>query len=342
MNELISVEYKEQKPNDLELAKMSNYPKKPNARFSIYFSLIIAASLIFLAISCSVCYPTDPSGGFAEQLGESIGETSVWGIIFLLLGWRSISRHKKEIVLALIFCAITSYNSVNLLNKASDAKKAMRQIASVFNDLIADRQIPNSEKDNKSYGEMTPLVNILSNWTKEAQKSRWAMSNELDKCNLECVLNPKTLTQSNLLSECQSNYEKADDILQKYDKEIRQQLSNFSTEIKNSNLSENLKTAVLSGFNKKKDEALKNILDIFEVRSAYISEAKNLLAFMKDKQTTYYFQNNRILFKSQEDADVFNSYVERLMSLSKQEASWGENVQHKVTTQAKELEGLVK
>jgi hypothetical protein len=123
---------------------------------------------------------------------------------------------------------------------------------------------------------------------------------------------------------------------------VRSQFDDFPIRIRNSDLPQDLKQSVLAGFNRTKDEALKNISGIFEVRKVFVSEGEKLLVFMKDRQTNCKYQNNKIVFDLQEDADAFGSYMGRLLSLSKQEASWGEKIQHDTLMKAKELEGLTK
>ena len=317
-------------------------PRTSNTRFTIYTLLIIIASLTFLTISCSFYY-IDFAMGLVDELAKLTVDATLLGIVFLFLR-RGKHHHKKAVAFfgfALILCAIASYRSVRLLNEASNAKNALRQVVSIFDDIIADRQIPRAENNEKSYGEMTPFVRLITDCVSEVQKESSAMHNEIGKCNLASIFDARTLTDYVLLLQCQSNYEKADNIYQKYEEITRNRLRYFPTRIRDSALPENLKQRVLSGFDRDKDEPLKNITDFFQVRNRYVSEAKKLLVFMKDKRSHYKYQDNKIIFDFQEDGEVFGVYQRSLLSLLKQEESLVEKVQQESLIKAKELENLI-
>ena len=297
MNELPSDELEGKKANDLEPEKNNEQTRTSNTRFSIYALLIIITSLIFLAISCSFYY-IDVAEGLVDELAKLTAHATWLGIIFLFL-WRGKLRQKKAIAFfwfALVLCVIASYRSVRLLNETENAKNTLRKVSYVFDDLIANRQISGDETNGKSYGEMTPFIRLFTDWASEVQKDCLAMDNEIDKCNLASIFDARTLTEYVLLLQCLSNYEKADNILQKYEKIVRNRLNDFPTRIRNLALSENLKQRALSGFNRTKGESLKDISELFRVRNCFVSEAKKLLAFMKDRHSNYRYQDNKIIF----------------------------------------------
>ena len=318
-------------------------PRTSNTRFTIYTLLIIIASLTFLAISCSFYY-IDFTEGLVDELATLTAHATWLGIVFLFL-WRGKLRHQKAVAFfwfALILCAIASYRSVRLLNEAGNTQNALREVVSVFDDFIANRQISGDEINEKSYGEMAPFIRLFTDWTSEVQKDSLTMHNEIDKCNLASIFDARTLTEHSLLLQCQSNYEKAGNIFQMYEEIVRNQLNDFPTRIGNSALPDNLKQRALSGFNRDKDETLKDITDSFQVRNRYVSEAKKLLAFMKDKRGYYKYQDNKIIFDFQEDGETFGAYQRSLLSLLKQEESLEEKVQQEGLIKAKELENLLR
>ena len=123
---------------------------------------------------------------------------------------------------------------------------------------------------------------------------------------------------------------------------IRKYFDDLPTRIRNSALSEDLRQRALLRFNETKDESLKDISEGLRVKKDFLSEAKKLLAFMKDRQGHYKYQDNKIIFYAQEDGEAFGAYQHNLLSLLKEEERMAETVQQEGLIWSKELANLTK
>lgn len=320
---------------------ISKTADKRHRSFVVYSLLIIVFSLAFLAFACTKYY-TRPSEGFVDHLAE-LTACAFWiGLLFAFL-WRTIPRHKKHVAFfcfILIICFIANYKSVKILIRSRMAKKSLSEVASILNNAIQDKLIPANHFDEKIYGEIAPFLQIMTDMLSAFQRDSLDLNNQLELCNLQSIFEPITLTQPLLIEECKSNYEKADSLLVEYENMVKSRYSQFTTEIENSDLAVNLKERALSSFRKSKDENLKDILEFFAIRKDFISEAKRLLAFMQDKQTTCKYQDDEMIFELEIDANVFNIYMRNLLSLSAREASLVDRTQQEALEKARELQQL--
>jgi hypothetical protein len=194
----------------------------------------------------------------------------------------------------------------------------------------------------EQYGEMTPLMSIMTEVGSAIQKDCSVMNDEIQECHLESIFKPETLTQPILLSETLSNCEKAGSILDKYEKQIRFRYDECSTKIRDSLLPENIKNRALSSVNKENDQSLKNILNLFEIRRKFVAEAKNLLTYVKSRPNSFKYQNNKMIVEAEEDANFCRASFRNLMSLSQEEDDWMKKTKQEVSTKLKQVNELVK
>lgn len=310
--------------------------------YSLLFTFI---GLAFLFFACTKYYIEVPEG-FVHELAKALGHT-VW----IVIGFYFIRRisHSKAgrkgttfFYISIIFCILAAYQSFSLLMKASSAKKSLNKVVSIYNDVNAGKDIFSPEKiATEQYGELTPLMNIMTEQASAVQKDVSAMSYEMQECQFDSIFKPETLTQPQLLSEALSNYEKAIIVLDKYEKQIRLRFDECLIKLKNSSLPENLKNRALSEFKKENDQGLKNILELFEIRRKFAAEAKTLLIYVKSSPNSCTYQNNKMVFGSEEDANFGRTSIRKLMSLSQEENDWRKKTEQEVSTKLRQVNELV-
>lgn len=321
--------------------------KKPVRNVIWYSLLFMFLGLAFLFFACEKYYIEVPEG-LADELGKALGHTVWIGIAFYFVR-RTIlgdKTHKKGMIfvyLSIIFCILAVYQSLGLLIKASSAKKVLNKIVSIYNDANAGKEIFSPENNEKEqYGEITPLINIMTEVGSAIQKDFSAMNYEIQECQLDSIFKPETLAQPKLLSEALSNYEKATNVLDKYEKQIQLRFDECLIKIRNSSLPENLKNRALSTVNKDKDRTLKNILELFEIRRKFIAEAKNLLIYIKNSPNSFKSQNNKMVIENEEDANFGRTSIRKLMSLSQEENDWRKKTEREISTKLRQVNELVK
>jgi len=308
----------------------------------IYSLLIMSASIVFLGFACAKYY-IDVAEGFVDELA-SLFAHAFWIGLVLALVWLRRPRHKKVMAFfyfALILCAIASYKSITLLGEASSAKNAIKKFSTILNDVNEGRQISNEKITEAQYGELTGFVALSNDWIRDVLMDFEKMNKELEDCNYASITNPKTLFQLVLSSQYQFNSEKAESILNRYEGIIKNRFDEFETRTRTSNLPERLKERALSSFNKTKEENLKGSLDVIKLMGAYVSEAKSFLAFMKEKQADWTYENGQFSFQSYENADIFNSHIRNFQRLTKEMASLQERVNTEFIQKQKELEDVM-
>jgi hypothetical protein len=342
-------------------AKLSNEqesttrePEKPVRNVIGYSLLFMFLGLAFLFFACTRYYIEVPEG-FAHEIAKAAAHITWIGIAFYFLKRITKNRGKPTFhgktgmkgttffYISIIFCILTTYQSLSLLIEVSSTKKTLSKVVSIYNDIYEGKQISKVETNGREqYGEMTPLMSIMTEVGSAIQKDCSVMNDEIQECHLESIFKPETLTQPILLSETLSNCEKAGSILDKYEKQIRFRYDECSTKIRDSLLPENIKNRALSSVNKENDQSLKNILNLFEIRRKFVAEAKNLLTYVKSRPNSFKYQNNKMIVEAEEDANFCRASFRNLMSLSQEEDDWMKKTKQEVSTKLKQVNELVK
>lgn len=319
--------------------------KKPFRNVIWYSLLFMFIGLAFLFFACAKYYIEMPEG-FEDELAKAMAHTTLLGIVFYVLRRISCKTRKGVMTffyISIIFCIFAVYQSLGLLVKVSNAKKVLNNIVSFYNDANAGKEISIQEKNGtEQYGELTPLMNIMIETGSAIQKDLSAMNDEIQECQFDSIFKTETLTKPQLLSEALSNYEKAIIVLDKYEKQIRLRFDECLIKIRNSSVPEDLKSRVLSKAKKANDQGLKNILELFEIRRKFAAEAKNLLIYVKSSPNSCTYQNNKMVFGSEEDANFCGTSIRKLMSLSQEEDDWRKKTEQEVSTKLRQVNELVK
>jgi hypothetical protein len=315
--------------------------RQSGAKFIICSLVILILSIAFLVFACTRYY-IEPSLGIVDQIA-ALTAYAFWIGLGCALIWRSIARKERLAVICFALIAISiiaTYKSIKLLGEVSSAKNAIKKFSTILNDVNEGRQISNEKITETQYGESAGLVELINGWAHDIQMDGEKLNKELENCNYASITNPKTLFQSVLSSQCPFNFERSEVILRKYEEIISNRFDEFETRIRTSNLPERLKERALSGFNKTKAENLKGSLDVIKLIEAYVSEAKSFLAFMKEKQEDWTYENGQFSFQSNENASIFNSHIRNFQRLTKEMASLKEQVNIEFVQKQKELEQL--
>jgi len=319
--------------------------KKPILNIILYSLFLICAGLAFLFVACTKYYIEVPEG-FADELASVTAHTTLLGIVFYILRRISCKTRKGVMTffyISIIFCIFAVYQSLGLFVKASSAKKSLNKIVSIYNDVNEGKGISNLRKDGtEQYGELTPLMNIIIEYGTAIENDFSAMENEIRECQFDSVSKPETLAQPMLLSEAISNYERATSVLDKYKNLMQSRYDECLVNIRNSSLSDNLKNRALLSFTKEKEQGIKRVLELFEIRKKYAIEAKNLLIYIKSRPGSYSFQNNKLIFKNEEDTEFCRASIRNLMNLSQEENDLRKTIEQDASAKLQQVNELAK
>lgn len=148
------------------------------------------------------------------------------------------------------------------------------------------------------------------------------MTTEIQKCDLASTCKPETLTDPILLSQSRLTLQKCKNILQSYEPQIKRLFNEIPQKLAQLDIGENVKQEAIVGYNKSKDKVLNDISEFFEIEYKIVATAEALMDFMKSKQGQVKYVNNQLLFDSQADANIYNSYIRDITKLAEAEIAW--------------------
>jgi len=299
------------------------------------------------AIEALLTHPTPEAIG--GTIGYLIGTNmfAFSAFILSLVAWRYRKNRNGKVativsivfmVAATLLAFLPSSGDKNVDKEMLVVKKMSDELISAWDNINRRQPVEQKKYKEGEYGSVTPLMQLLNDWAIATQEAFLKMTTEIQKCNLASTCKPKTLTDPILLSQSQLRLQKFKNILQSYEPQIKRLFNEFPQKVAQLDVGENVKQEAIAGYNNSKDKALGDILEFFEIEYKIAAKAEALLDFMKSKQGQVKYVNNQLLFDSQADADIYNSYIRDITKLAEAEIAWQKKIQRQGFIGAEELQ----
>lgn len=300
------------------------------------------------AIQAFLTHPTPEAIG--GTLGYLIG-TNMFALpafILSLVAWRYKKNRSGKVatIVSIVFMVVgtllaflPSSGAKSFDEEMLAAKQMSDEVVSMWDDINKGQPVKKKKIRVSEYGNATPFMQLVNDWITATQEIFLKMTTEMQQCNLASTCKPETLTDLILLSQSRLNLQKFKKILQSYEPQIKRLFNEFPQKVSQLDLAENFKQEAIAGYNNSKDNALSGILEFFEIENKIAAKAEELLDFMESKQGQVRYANNQLLFDSQFDADIYNSYIRDMTKLGEAEIAWRKNVQRQGFIRAEEFQG---
>lgn len=190
---------------------------------------------------------------------------------------------------------------------------------------LIKEEIDTTPKTNGEFGEMERFMRTYMN-NMISQRNDYLL--ELDAIGWQRILDPERIKQDRNLLESQEMIQRAKDIVEKYRSQIFIFIDNTREDISNLNLSENLKQAMIAGFDKGLEESRPQVEMLWDMEAQIASEFENIFRLLAAEEGSWIVENNQILFKNESDLNTFNSYMFGIQELiTKQGAIQNQSVE---------------
>lgn len=288
-----------------------------------------------------------------EAIGGTIGYLigmnmlAIAACVLSLTAWlyRKNRNGKVATIVSIVFMVAAtlvafspSYGDENVDKEMLVVKQMSDELISTWDNINRGQIVEQKKFDESEYSSFTPLMQLFNDLAIAMQETCLNMTTDIQKCNLASTCKPETLTNPILFSQSRQNLQKFKNILQSYEPQIKRLINEFPQKLAQLNIEENVKQEAIVGYNKSKDKALDGMLEFFEIEYKIVTTAEALLDFMESKQGQVKNVNNQLLFDSQADADIFNSYIRDITKLAEAEIAWQKKVQRQGFVGAEELQ----
>jgi len=185
-------------------------------------------------------------------------------------------------------------------------------------------------------------MEFLNSYSLQLQNDFIKMENEINQQGIEYIFIQKNLEELESMRQSLIKLKKIRMICDKYEIIFKQRVKEAGQKITNLDAPIDLKASILRGFNKTKDHGIETLGEYFNIERSYLLEANNLLEFLQKQHGKYWFEGEQIMFPYQEDADIYNKYVQKMVQFINKEHAWRTRVQREGLIMMKGLKELVK
>jgi hypothetical protein len=91
------------------------------------------------------------------------------------------------------FMALALIQSVAAYREGQRDRLAVADITSTMQQMMSGGELSSKGSDDKKYGEMAPMVKIVTDYAKDMQSDMLAMNKEMEDLHLDTMLKRETL-----------------------------------------------------------------------------------------------------------------------------------------------------
>ena len=289
---------------------------------------IVALAIVCIGIvGYGMFYSTNTISDPAFLAGEYLVYALVlWGIFYTVF-LRKRGSKLNGIAFAALFIALfaggliaASKQKQQAVQALSSIQQEMSRVATAATDSDglparierAPVQAPTASGD---FGEMERFMKEFMD-RMVAQRNDYLL--ELEAIGWNSILDAQRIKRDTTLSESKVMIERAKVIVDKYEKKSADLMQGTRAHINALNLSESAKRSMLAGFEKGMAKSGKQLDEQWRLEKQVVRQFENIILLLAARKN-WVVEGNQILFHSDSDLARFNTYLEAIQSLVRQQ-----------------------
>lgn len=334
--------YGAQAPNAWQGYGPAPVQEQPKRQWALGLSLFI-----FFASLAMVLYTILKYSPSAYRAGYRFGGMmmgSLFIAVLALLIWNFALKRAKGMGVLMFaggFLLLSIIQSLASYHEGQKARLAVTDITAMAQQMMGGGEVSTKDTDDKKYGDMAPMVRIVSDYAKDIQNDMLGMNKEMEDLGLDTMLKRETLQDSEHINGGKKRLQTMREILDRYELRLRQRADDIPNRVAASGMDDSQKLAFISGFNTTKDQGLRDIAELFTLERSFASKADELFDFMRSRQGRYEFAGDQVIFSSQRDVEAYNGYLTEINKIAQQENDWQMRAQTRSQEQLNKMQRMM-
>lgn len=267
----------------------------------------------------------ESSNNLAYQLGHD------FPIAILIAGALHIAFRKREsnrtswIGFALIYASLITASVLASNREKSDLRQVAVEVhqtmaavqSSIASGSAAPPPMQTTAAGTTESGKMGVVIKTMMN-RMLAQRREYEL--ELDAIGWSKILDGQRLRNDSTLAESRTIIQQAKQIVGKYRARTNDLFIQVRRDIDVSDLAAYSKQSMLSGFDRSAQQGKAQAIELWSLEEHVLGQIENAFNLLGAKRSAWQIQDGQIMFHSQADLDLFNSYMSQVQVLvAKQE-----------------------
>jgi hypothetical protein len=320
---------------------------------------IIALVVLCLGILIfNVFFSKNTSTPVAFLLGQSLGYSLMWWIIFHLV---FLAGHEKKIsffVFVAIFTAMFTSNLIadpqqkqqkmsplqkqQALQVVSSIQKEVDRVTSTNTGSIefpvrVEKSSVGPTKERGDFGEIERFVKELTDRFVSIRKDYLI---ELGTIGWNTILDAQRIKRDTTLSQSKAIIEKTKSIVEKYEKKNIELLQGTRARINDLNESELIKREFMAGYDKSMSKNAQQFSENWRLEKEIVLQIEKIFLLLSTSKN-WTVEGDTILFNSDEELAIFNSCIETIQNISQQQKQMQENKQAEVNQNLEAIKNAI-
>lgn len=205
-----------------------------------------------------------------------------------------------------------------------NAGRLSKELSEIFNSRNDAQGFPQKiektiDSNAAAKGEMGEIERFIRFVMNKSVKLRNDYLDELTAVGWDSLLDAKRLEKDNDMAESKAVIEKAKIVVERYKAKTQQMLADNLKDIDAINISPSSKQAFRNGYVKASVARKGGIEELWQLESQIIAEAESIIYHLEARRSYWSVDDGALLFKKQNDLDIYRSYLKSITDLSQQQ-----------------------
>lgn len=263
----------------------------------------------------------EPSGDFGYQVGYNLPlAIFIAGGLHLAFRKRE-SSHTSWIGFALVYISLITASLIAGQRLKPEVKDAAVQVqqslaavqAAASAGTTTPPPIPVTNAGTSEGGKMGVVMKTTVN-RMLAHRREYEL--ELDAIGWGKILDGQRLKGDVTLAESRTMLQQAKDVVLKYKSKTSDLFVTIRQDIERSDLSSSSKQSMLAGVDSTSAQGKAQAMEVWMLEEQVLDEVGKVLALLSARRSAWQIQDGQVMFQSQKDLDLFNSYLATVQSLA--------------------------
>ncbi len=321
----------------------ATFDAQPERQWALGLALVI-----FFGSLALVFYTTLKYSSSAYRVGYRVGVVMGGSLFIALLAfliWQFALKRAKGMGVLMFaggFMVLAVIQSAVAYREGQRDRRAVADITSTMQQMMSGGELSSKESDDKKYGEMAPMVKIVTDYAKDMQSDMLAMNKEMEALQLDTMLKRETLQDTEHINGGRNKLQNMREMLDRYESRIKQRADDVPNRVAASSMDDSQKREFIAGFNTTKDQGLRNLGEFFTIERSLVTKIEEIFNFMQSRQGRYKFTGDQILFSSQRDVEAYNGHLSDINQIVQQENDWRMRAQSHTQEQLDKMQRMIK
>ena len=282
------------------------------AAFAYYYITYLGVSVVGENLS-----PESASYTASYLLGSLIG-AALLAIPISHIPAARRSPDSRYLILGILFCVSVGFRAYERYVEVDQVGSSMSELRDMMDEYILEGQAQDRDFSEDEYGELAPLLEMISNNNAEAMAFFDAVNQQVEVSQIERVFDPQTYTSQAAIDATLLALATTKTVIEQSEAQHLALFDDIPGRMAELPMTQTLIDDAVRGYSRTVDETRATVADYYDVENRVMDKFIEVTEFLATHPHEV-SEEGQWLFGTDQEVDTWNTYVEEVNRLVEQE-----------------------